>query len=99
MTAQTVWIGIGFLGQALFSALHHSVAGQRAVALQCGATMTMLRWPIALCFMQKLVRRNRNAGHVKPATGNPPGPSGSILDAKPAPLKSETPHEIGGQLL
>ena len=35
----------------------------------------------------------------KPATGNPPDPSGSTPKKKSAPPKSETPHEIGGQLV
>ena len=35
----------------------------------------------------------------KPGTGNPPCLSGSTPKTKSAPLKSETPHEIGGQLL
>ena len=43
--------------------------------------------------------QNQNAGQEKPATGNPPDPSGATRSAKPAPLKSETPHEIGGQLV
>ena len=43
--------------------------------------------------------QNPDAGQAKPATGNQPDPSGSTQNAKPAPLKSETPHEIAGQLL
>lgn len=49
--------------------------------------------------MQRRAHETRNAGQAKPATGNLPGPSGSTPKPKPAPLKSETPHEIGGQLL
>lgn len=48
---------------------------------------------------QMLARKTRNAGQVKPETGKPPDPSGSTQNPKPAPLKSETPHEIGGQLV
>jgi len=44
-------------------------------------------------------RKNPNAGQAQPATGNQPDPSGSTQNAKPAPLKSETPLEIAGQLL
>ena len=45
------------------------------------------------------VRKIRNAGQAKPATGNPQDPYGSIPNTKSAPLKSKTPHEIGGQLI
>ena len=61
--------------------------------------MTAHRWQTAPCSMQMRVRKTRNAGQAKPATGNPPDPSGSTPKPKSAPLKSETPHEIGGQLL
>lgn len=44
-------------------------------------------------------RKIRNAGQAKPATGTPPDLSGSTPKTKPAPLKSETPHEISGQLV
>jgi len=36
---------------------------------------------------------------AKPATGNPPDPSGSIPKTKPACFDSETQHESGGQLI
>jgi hypothetical protein len=49
--------------------------------------------------MQMLVRKIRNAGQENPETGNPLGPSGSTQKPKSTPLKSETPHEIGGQLV
>jgi len=49
--------------------------------------------------MQMLGYKTRNAGLAKPATGNLLAPSGSIQKPKSAPQKSETPHEIGGQLL
>ena len=43
--------------------------------------------------------RTLNAGQAKHATNSPPDRSGSTPKTKSAPLKSETPHEIGGQLL
>jgi len=49
--------------------------------------------------MQMHVRKNRNAGQEKTATSNSPDPYGSTQKPKPAHLKSETPHEIGGQHL
>jgi len=59
--------------------------------------MTAQRWQTAPRSMQMRVRKTRNAGQAKPAIGNPPDPSGSTPKTKSAPLKSETPHEIGGQ--
>jgi putative transposase len=41
--------------------------------------------------------KTQAAGQEKPATGNPPDPSGLTPKPKSAPLKSETPHETGGQ--
>jgi len=61
--------------------------------------MTAQRWQTAPCSMQTRVRKTRNAGQAKPATGNPPDPFGLTPRPKSAPLKSETPHEIGGQLV
>ena len=57
------------------------------------------RSPTVPVSMKMHGRKTRNAGQVKLATGNPPDLSGSTWNAKPAPLKSETPHEIGGQLI
>jgi hypothetical protein len=45
------------------------------------------------------VRKTQAAGQAKSATGNPPDPSGLTPKTKSAPLKSETLHEIGGQLV
>ena len=53
----------------------------------------------APCSMQMQVRNTQAAGQEKPATGNPPDPSGLTPKPKSAPLKSETPHEIGGKLV
>lgn len=61
--------------------------------------MTAQRWQTEPFSMQMHVRKNRNAGQAKPATGKPPDPSGSTQKPKSASLKSETPHEIGGQHL
>ena len=61
--------------------------------------MTAQRWQTEPFSMQMHVRKNQNAGQAKPATGNPPDPSGSTQKPKSASLKSETPHEIGGQHL
>ncbi len=44
-------------------------------------------------------RKIHNAGQAKPETGNPPDQSGLTQKPKSAPLKSETLHEIGGQLV
>jgi hypothetical protein len=49
--------------------------------------------------MQTHARKTRNAGQAKPATANPPDPSGLTQKPKSAPLKSDTPHEIGGYLI
>jgi hypothetical protein len=49
--------------------------------------------------MQTHARKDQSAGQAEPATGNLRDPSGSTPKMKAAPLKSETPHEIGGQLL
>ena len=49
--------------------------------------------------MRLRVRKTRNVGQAKPATGNPMDPSGSIQKTKLATLKSETLHENGGQLV
>jgi len=61
--------------------------------------MIVQRWQTAPVSMQMHVHKTRNAGQAKPVTGNLPDPSGSTPKPKSAPLKSETPHEIGGQLL
>ena len=72
-----------------------------ASSLQTRATLAMIvqRWPTAPCSMQIYAHKIRNAGQAKPETGNLPDPSGSTQKAKSALLKSEAPHEIGGQLL
>ena len=49
--------------------------------------------------MQMLGHKTPSDGQAKPETGNLPAPSGSTPNAKTAPLNSETPHEISGQLL
>jgi hypothetical protein len=61
--------------------------------------MIAQRSPAAPVSMRMPGHEIRNAGQVKPATGNPPGPSGSTPKTKLAPLKSEKLHEIGGQLV
>lgn len=61
--------------------------------------VTTKRSPAAPVSMQMPVRKIRNDGQAKPATGNPPDPSGSIQKPKLAPLKSETLHVVGGQLV
>jgi hypothetical protein len=61
--------------------------------------MIAQRWPIVPVSMQMHGRKTRNDVQAKPETGNPPDPSGSIRKMKSASLKSETPHEIGGQHL
>jgi hypothetical protein len=57
------------------------------------------RWPAAPFSMQMHGRKTRNAGQAQHATGNLLDLSGSTPKRKSAPLKSETPHEICGQLV
>lgn len=60
---------------------------------------TAPRSQVVPCSIQMPVRKTRNAGQEKLATGDQPGRSGSTQTPKTAPLKSETPHETSGQLL
>jgi hypothetical protein len=49
--------------------------------------------------MQMHTRKTRNASQAKSATGNPSDLFGSTRITKLAPLNSETPREVGEQLL
>ncbi len=85
---------IGIMPGGIFTA--RSASSRQMHAMQ-GSTAP--RSQIAPISMRMPARRIRNAGQAKPATGNPPDLSGSTRNAKPASLKSETPHDIGGQPL
>ncbi len=76
-----------------------SSSGEKGWRLRATQDMIKPRWQTAPFTMQMHERKTRNAGQVKPETGNLPDPSGSTQNAKPTPLKSETPHEFGVQLV